>query len=39
LRRFERLKEIVKWLKEYEEKLKEDYKLGSKSKQILNFLE
>jgi len=39
LRRFERLKEIVKWLKEHEEKLKEDYKLGSKSKQILNFLE
>jgi hypothetical protein len=37
-KRLERLQEIVKYINEYENSLTEDYSQGSKSKQILNFL-
>jgi len=37
-KRLERLQEIVKYINEYENSLIEDYSQGSKSKQILNFL-
>ena len=38
IQRFEKLRKIVKYISDYENSLIEDYASGSKSKQILNFL-